>query len=307
MKQSNRNRSFLKVMGALLGIITLSASTFGSGAIRSHRLHRTMMVDGERRGYLVYIPAGYDPQKAVPLVISIHGYMGWPANQEQVSGWDDVADKNGFIVVYPKGTGMPLHWRASGTSDSYKDVDFISALIDQLEKEYNIDPARIYVNGHSNGGGMTFMLTCTLCDRIAAAGGVAGAYLYPWSSCQTTRAVPFIAFHGDADPVVPYTGGPSREFDLPFPDISTWVGQYAVHAGCITAAVTSQPADGVTRTQYEGCQQGADVELYTIAGSGHGWMGHGADLPAFIVGPTKNTIDATEVMWQFFSDHTLKK
>ena len=93
------------------------------------------------------------------------------------------------------------------------DVRFISDLIDRLMAEYNIDPARIYANGLSNGGGMSDVLACTLSDRIAAIGGVSGAV--PASradECHPPRAVPVIAFHGTADPIVPYSGGESASF-----------------------------------------------------------------------------------------------
>lgn len=307
MKKLFNCRTLIKILGAVVGIVSISASSFGPSTLHAQRLHRTLLVDGERRRYLMYVPAGYDTNKAVPLVISIHGFAGWPGNQEQISGWDKLADRYGFIVIYPQGTSFPLRWRANGTEDSYKDIDFIQAILDSVENGYNIDPARIYVDGHSNGGGMSFLLTCTLADRFAAAGGVAGAYLYPWNKCQNTRPVPFIAFHGTADPVVPYTGGPSHEFDLPFKDVRTWVGEYAAHNGCTGNPETSEISPVVTRTLYSNCGAGMEVALYSIEGSGHGWPGHGADLPAFIVGPTNNSIDATEIMWQFFNDHPLNK
>ena len=82
-----------------------------------------------------------------------------------------------------------------------RDVRFISELIDKLEAAYNIDPARIYANGFSNGGGMAFVLSCTLSDRIAAVGMVGAAQTLPWSWCTDHRPVPMIAFHGTADPI----------------------------------------------------------------------------------------------------------
>lgn len=305
MKKIVRRHSLLGLLG-VLSILVLSASTFGFSAQRAHRYHRTLQVDGESRRYLLYVPASYDASRAVPLVISIHGHSGWPANQEQVSGWDDLADQYGFIVAYPMGTGMPLHWRASGTADSYKDVDFISSLMDQVEADYKIDPSRVYVNGHSNGGGMTFMLTCALSQRIAAAGSVAGAYLYPWSQCQNDRPVPLIVFHGTADPIVPYTGGPSKSFDLPFPDVVTWVGEYAAHNGCTVQSALPTTTAEVSAVRYSGCKQNAEVDFYTIQGSGHGWPGSGSILPAFIVGKTSDAVDATAVMWNFFNTYSLK-
>ncbi len=94
-------------------------------------------------------------------------------------------------------------------------MSFISDLIDHLEGEYNVDPARIYANSLSNGGGMSFALSCKLSERNAAIGSVAGAYLLPWDICNPSRPVPVIVFHGNADPIVPFTGGLSRSFDIP--------------------------------------------------------------------------------------------
>src|SRR3989475_7914632 len=92
-----------------------------------------------------------------------------------------------------------------------RDVRFISALIDTLEAAYNIDPTRIYANGLSAGGGMAFVLSCTLSDRIAAVGLVAAAQPLDWSRCTDQRPVPVIAVHGDADPIRPDQGGPSGD------------------------------------------------------------------------------------------------
>jgi hypothetical protein len=64
---------------------------------------------------------------------------------------------------------------------------------------------------------MSFVLSCKLSDRIAAVGAVAAADVLPWSWCTDSRPVPMIAFHGTADEIIPYGGGPSRYFDIPFP------------------------------------------------------------------------------------------
>ena len=87
--------------------------------------------------------------------------------------------------------------------------------------KYNIDPGRIYANGLSNGGGMSYLLGCALSDRITAIGGVAGAYAFPLEECHPSRPVPMIAFHGTADPIVPYQGGASGDNGFIFPESPT--------------------------------------------------------------------------------------
>ncbi len=290
----------------LLGLCALVALSLALLWILTNGTDGSIVSGGERRSYLLHVPAGYDPATPVPLVISIHGFAEWPAHQMQISRWNDLADQNGFIVVYPAGTGFPRRWRAGGGSsaNAMQDVTFIADLIDALAARYNIDRTRIYANGLSNGGGMSYRLACQLADRIAAAGSVSGALLFPLSACQPSRPVPLIAFHGTADRIVPYAGGPSRSFDLPFPNIPDWIAAYAVRSGCAATAAPLPERGEVTGIQYSGCRAGAEVIFYTIAGGGHAWPG-GVPLPRFIVGQTSQAIDATAVMWEFFSRHTL--
>src|SRR5258708_25224145 len=133
----------------------------------------------------------------------MHGAMNWPSFQMNLSQWNKAADANGFIVVYPAGEGGgPKVWsmRGLGTPSGMPDVVFISELIDKLEASYNIDPARIYANGISNGGGMTFALSCTLSHRIAALGPVAAALPLPFGLGPDPPPPPQIP--------VPWAGGP---------------------------------------------------------------------------------------------------
>src|SRR5471030_924979 len=153
----------------------------------------------------------------------MHGAGGWPVQQMELSRWNRMADEHGFIVVYPSGieSAGPRVWHMGGDG-LMRDVRFISELIDKLEAAYNIDPSRIYANGISNGGGMSFVLSCTLSSRIAAVGMVAAAQTLPWSWCTDQRAVPMIAFHGTGDPMVPYNGGATWIARESFPDVPTW-------------------------------------------------------------------------------------
>lgn len=269
-----------------------------------HRTNGTLVSSGERRSYLLYVPETYDPSAPAPLVISLHGFAQWPAHQMQLTHWNDLADEYGFLVVHPSGSFFPLRWRLSGTPgtdlDPDLDVTFLSELIDEIAAEYNIDRARVYANGLSNGGGMTFLLSCRLSDRIAAIGMVAGAYVTPWEECRPTRPVPAIVFHGTADPIVPYQGGPVRGFELP--SVPGWVDMLAQRNGC-SAEPLDLPAQGqVTGVRFTGCA--ADVLFYTVAGGGHSWPG-GEPIPEWIAGTTNRDIDATRMIWAFFQEHPL--
>lgn len=301
-------KKIIIVLASLFGAALLVVIILGISFLVANKITGSIVSSGEKRQYLLYVPASYDPDQPAPLVISIHGYAEWPAHQAQISRWNDLADEQGFIVVYPSGTDFPRRWRTMGLShtkgDPDLDVQFISDLIDKLEAEYNIDPARIYANGLSNGGGMSYLLACKMADRIAAIGGVSGAYTYPIDQCSPSRPVPLIAFHGDADPVVPYLGGPSRSFDIPFPSIPDWMQGWADLNQCKTAAPIARQGE-ISGSAWSECNQNADVIFYTIAGGGHSWPG-GDPIPAWIVGKTSQQIDATRVMWQFFEQHPLK-
>ena len=299
-------RVFLLVLAGIcslaLLIVLLGALTFAI----VNRTNGRIISSGETRRYLLHVPENIDPSQPVPLVITIHGFAQWPANQANVSQWNPIADREGFIVVYPSGTDFPKRWQAfpqQSKADS-KDVVFISDLIDSLSAQYNIDPSRIYVNGLSNGGGMTFLLGCELADRIAATGSVGGAFMLPMEECTPSRPVPLIAFHGTADPIVPFHGGPSGGFDLPFPDIPEWMNARAALNGCSTIPDPLPASGEVSGIRYTGCLEDAEVVFYTIEGGGHTWPG-GNPLPESITGPTNQDISASETMWQFFQQHTL--
>ena len=270
---------------------------------------RKIVSSGEQRRYLLYVPSTYNPEEPTPLVITLHGFADWPAHIMKMSHWNDLAEEDGFIVVYPAGMGLPRHWMAyektGVVGGTLKDVTFISDLIDTLQSEFAIDPDRIYANGLSNGGGMSFTLACKLSDRIAAIGGVAGAYVLPSIECNPGRPVPVIAFHGDADTIVPYTGGSSTRFYTGFPAIPDWAAICARRNGCNETPLYLPMNGSVSGICYSSCNQDAEVVLYTIHGGGHTWPG-GKPMPKWIVGHTTRDIDATRVMWEFFNKHLMK-
>lgn len=300
-----------RILLIVIGVPLLLLLGFYTTLRLADRTNGTLVSGGETRRYLLYVPESYDPATPAPLVISLHGLVQWPAHQQQLTGWNALADEQGFIVVYPRGTGFPLRWRAGGRgTDPAPDIAYLSDLIDTLSAEYAIDPDRIYVNGMSNGAGMSFVLSCALAERIAAIGGVAGAYAYPWEACQPARPVPAIFFHGTEDRIVPYGGGELDGPGWPLPDMPSWVAEYARRNSCKPNTTTLEPQGAVVGVAYTGCALagagGADVVFYTIAGGGHTWPG-GHPIPAVIAGATNTDIDATRLMWAFFEAHPLRR
>ena len=292
---------------AVIGALTILIILIGGLAFTIvDRTNGKLVTSGETRRYLLYVPENIDLSQPVPLVITFHGFAQWPANQQNVNQWNPIADREGFIVVYPSGTKFPRRWHVSTdqTAALEKDLTFINDLVDELQHKYNIDPARIYVNGLSKCGGMTFMLGCRYSERFAAIGVVGAAFTYPLEQCEPSRPVPMIAFHGTADPIVPYYGGPSRSFDIPFPSIPVWMRGVASLNGCDPTPSLLPATGAVTGIQYGDCDTGADVVFYTIDGGGHTWPG-GHPLPRQITGKTNTDISASETMWSFFKLYTL--
>jgi len=304
---TSRSRAVIGAVLVLLGIPVALALVEAESFHAANRNNGSIVSSGERREYLLYVPRSYDRSRPTALVISMHAAGLWPAAQMETSRWNEEAEREGFIVVYPSGArgAGPRIWRTERGAGLIADVRFISELIDTLEAAYRIDPTRIYANGLSNGGGMSFVLSCALSDRIAAVGMVAAAQLLPWSWCSDRRPVPMITFHGTADPVTPYQGGRTWVAAERFPSIPTWTANWARRNRCGPNPVESTVARDVARLEYPDCADDAAVVLYRILGGGHSWPG-GKPLPEWLTGPTSNGVDATREMWAFFRAHPLR-
>jgi polyhydroxybutyrate depolymerase len=160
-----KRSTLLIIVIALIGLPAVVAAVEAIAYYDANRSTNTLVSSGLTREYTLHVPPGYDGRTAMALVISMHGAGMWPAAQQHASQWDRVADREGFIVAYPSGMGGeegPRIWSVGVGSRLRQDVIFISDLIDELSRNYEIDPERIYANGFSNGGGMAFVLSCTM-------------------------------------------------------------------------------------------------------------------------------------------------
>lgn len=256
--------------------------------------HAEMLTSGGQvRQYLLHVPATYQPEKSVALVLGFHGAG---SNSEQFAAYSRfsaAADREGFIVAYPRALGEHPYWNtAAGWKNP--DLQFVSDLISDLEGRCNIDPDQIYASGHSNGGGMANRLACDLADRIAAIGTVSGAYQGS-EDCSPSQPVPVFAVHGTDDPVVPYNGfqntaqPPAAYFLIGVP-IPQWASAWANRNEC--EANPSEVVHDVLTSEkkWSDCRAGADVVLYSIQGGGHGWP--------------NDLIDVPRLFWDFFVAHS---
>ena len=293
-------------MKTALLILTLPAVLAVTEAVSFYAQNRnngTIVSSGERREYLVHVPRNLDRTKPAALIISLHGAGGWPAMQRDLSRWDELADRKGFIVVYPAGrdTPGPRIWDINGD----RDPRYIADLIDKLRAEHNIDARRIYANGFSNGGGMSFALSCRMPDRFAAIGMVGAALLLPSSWCKSAQPVPMIGIHGLRDAAAPYHGGDSW-IATDFAPFLPFGADWARRNRCAPRPQDVAIRDGVTRREYKQCANDAAVTLYTLRDGGHTWPG-GGELPEWFLGKTITDFDATAEMWRFFEQHPRRR
>jgi polyhydroxybutyrate depolymerase len=306
MKRRAVLASALVLINVPLLIAAIDAVTFHA----ENRSSGSIVSSGVPRSFVLHVPPSYDGSRPVPLIISLHGAGLWGAAQESMSQWDHVADREGLIVVYPSAGGGrgagPRIWHVERDPALERDVRFIADLIDTLRARYRIDTTRIYANGLSNGGGMSFALSCVMPDRIAAVGLVASAQTLPWNWCPDMTPVPMIDMHGTKDPQVPYGGGDTWIAPEPWPNQRVWVANWARRNRCDAAPRDSVVAPDVHVRTYGHCARDADVVFYTIVGGGHTWPG-GGPLPEWFTGRTTRSIDGAGVMWEFFRRHPLRR
>ena len=271
---------------------------------------------GRKRYFIVHVPKNYDPAKPAPVVLSLHGAAMNGTMMVGFTGLNETSEKNGFLVVYPSGTGTGsfLTWNAGGFSGQFAqnrpdDVSFIRLMLDEISKKYNVDTKRVFACGMSNGGMMCYRLAAELSDRIAAIAPVAGTIAIDES--KPSRPVPVMHFHGLKDRIVPYVFDKTKtpafmRFKGVEDSVMTWVKLN----GCAEMAkeeTISKPNDEmkVTKRVWSGGKNGAEVVLVVVEDGGHTWPGQRQTGLGFI---GKSTVDvsANDLMWEFFQKHPLK-
>ena len=274
---------------------------------------------GAVRTYTLYVPRSLPRGQPVPLLIALHGGLGSGSQFEQNSGFDGLAESNRFIVVYPNGTpirpSVPnrLVWNGGGccsvaaqNQENVNDVGFISTLISDLEAHYDIDKARVYATGHSNGAILAERLACDISDQIVAVGVQAGTLMV--NSCPMSDPVSVLEIHGTADQNIPINGGvgarslTQNDFPPPVDALKTFAGDDECRPTPITTADRSNSA--VHFERWPLCKNGTSVEWVKVSGANHAWMGHPASPGTeLLVGKPYLGFDSSAAIWSFLSAH----
>lgn len=309
----------MKIMKALLcmamAMWSLSGFTaaMAQGRDSAPAARQTLSYQGIERSYVIRIPAGLPRDGGkLPLVLVLHGGGGNAENAEKMTGFTAKAEKEGFIVVYPEGSGRRPHklltWNAGhccgyAMENKVDDVGFISALIDHLIEAYPIDPKRVYATGMSNGGMMTHRLGIGLSGKIAAIAPVVATLF--GDEEKPAHPVSALMINGLQDTHVPFEGGPpggrfTRAWDgAPTKSALEQAVFWANADGC-TGSPAREDHGAVAHWQYH-CPAGHAVELYGVGDNGHAWPGGQAGS---MMGDTPGTaLKATDAIWDFFRAH----
>ncbi|MCM2369315.1 serine hydrolase [Aporhodopirellula aestuarii] len=286
--------------------------------------------DGVEREYRIHVPEKIPPGQDVPLVVCLHG-GGGNSRTASMMGLTPVADREGFIVVYPN--AIDKHWNDGRDSPMYAehdeaidDVAFVMEVIRRVGEEHAIDRNRIFATGLSNGGFMTQRLAIEHSETFAAVGVVIATMGEPISERFVPKLpVSVLYLNGTKDTFVPYEGGPvgmplvhrfnqvEGHEDAPRGRaISTddavlkWVTRNQTDTEPIVKRLAdTDKEDGsyIESSLWDNGERGTAVMLYKVVGGGHGLPGGSQYLPARLIGYANQDVDGFDLIWDFFQNH----
>lgn len=273
---------------AAAAVVNAVPTKFAQGTVRVGRLDRD---------YSFYVPATLP--RAAPLVLVLHG-AGMKVAEIRSSTqyeFEGLADRNGFIVVYPEGfqstwndcrKGLPLAARA----EKIDDLGFIRALIARFQGDYGIDRSQVFVMGFSNGGHFAYRLAVELTDEIAAVAVVAANFpTDDGSDCRASgKPIPILIINGTSDPLNPYNGGLAN-FGASVRSARN-TGEYFAELNGQTSPPTISRQDTTGPTSIERTVWNdpgkPEVDLVTVIGGTH-------------TIPICSLLDGPAEIWDFFS------
>jgi polyhydroxybutyrate depolymerase len=237
----------------------------------------------------VYVPASYDGQTPLPLILVLHGYGIDAAWMENYYRFRSLAESRGFLLCYPEGMmdgEGSRFWSATEACCDFgglgvDDSAYLRGVIEGVMREFAVDPKRIHVTGLSNGGFMSHRMACDHAGLIAAIASQAGFTFINPADRPPSQPVHILQIHGTADEVVPYGGGtvlgglPVLAFGpSALKTVQTWAalnGSKGFEAGTTPVLDLGLDLPGLDTTvlRYTNSAPGGAVELWTINGAPH--------------------------------------
>ena len=280
----------------------------------------TVEAAGLTRSYELHVPPNPVAEKAMPLVIVFHGSGDTGSGMEEFTKFDELADRDGFIVAYPD--AIAANWNdgreATCITSQFNNVDdvaFTAAIIKDVSTTHVVDPKRVYATGFSNGGIFVHYLAAKLPGQLAAIASVSGGIAEPFAVNFKPRApISVFIIHGSKDELVPMDGG-----DVDYGGFGRIVStKKTVEAWTKCNAVDAKPESGVlpdintkdncrvSWSRWNSPATHAESLLYTIEGGGHTWPGGSQFLPVNVIGNVDRDFNATEAIWDFFKKHPMR-
>jgi polyhydroxybutyrate depolymerase len=292
----------------LLVLLASCAPARQNPAHAASRTIESISEGADTRSFIVDVPSPYDAKKPIPVVVVLHGWTATAALAEVYTEMKREAESQGFIAVFPDGIGKG--WNAGFINLTGRkgaepnDVKFISDVLDHLEKEFNIDRAREYVCGHSNGAFMTNYIGAKLSGRLAAIGSVAGTIGSKTENIPDPDSpISVILIHGKRDNMVAYKVGDKALYTgVGAEESAEW---WAQKDGCSPSPTTTTSKDGnVTIERFGGGKGDVEVELVSISNGAHSWPGGWtADANGHPMRETSTGVNAADLLWEFFKAH----
>lgn len=281
-------------------------------------LYKTVTVDGRQREYIIHLPPNYRNTAKLPVLFGLHGGGGTYENTIKFYNLNDLADKNGFLVIYPNAIGKSwtipgFSTRAKGNDSTVDDVHFISVLMDTVVQHYKGDSTEIFTTGISRGGEFSLYLAYKLSSRIRAIAPVcANVPKSVLKSYSFSHPTPVLLINGTDDPLIPYNGGfgkylrtnePGEGFDMSSTD--DLIKKITSLDSCnikpvVTDMPDNDPDDGCTATKYQYNCGAVNVTLIKVINGGHTWAGGKQYLPKFIIGKVCRDFNAEDEIFNFF-------
>ncbi len=236
------------------------------------------------RPFALTVPTGYDADTPAPLVVGLHGYTSNGSELSSYLGLPGLADDKGFLLAVPEGTtdaGGDEFWNATNACCNFYSVNvddsaYLAQVITTVESQYAVDPDRVFVVGHSNGGFMALRMACDHADLVAAVVSISGEQAQDPAACQPSQPVSVLQVQGTADESITFTGG-SNGSGRGYPGAQATVDAWRTLDDCTAAPVTGAPLDleqtrpgaETTVSTSSGCADSTEVSLWAIDGARH--------------------------------------
>jgi polyhydroxybutyrate depolymerase len=313
-------RTLQVLFSVLMALMILQPNAVADNSAEGGTVHPAVPLDfysrfpfkGQNRKYLVHVPASYDGSQPMPLVLCLHGGGGDIGFARRMFRLNEKADKEGFIVAYPNGSGRLgdhiLTWNAEeccGYAEAHRidDVGFLRDFLHYVESEYSIDKRRVYVVGFSLGAMMAYRLACEMPEEFAAFAVVSGSM--NGKEPQPKAPISGLIIHGKKDKHVPMAGGGGKLAKWGF-NVHAQPLEYAVDFWVSADGCSRQPEverGGIVESRsYNHGKDGTEITVCTLDGYAHAWPG--GDRAWLLADTPCPEWSATDRCWDFFAKHT---